>query len=268
MSLLTKLLTKDAPIMEHLGDLTAETETFFPKNGSWSIECYKKPVALSRKHLPCHLRDIGWMSKLMHSKLAQKKIYVPIEEIREFMIHSERFDELRHQYELRIVNWQIDFIMHGGKNYLIPEEFYEGYMLNGKNCEGFVRDSVIKTLKAIGLHEEAIEEGLENGTNPWRELCMQQSFRNTYEPTFSQQGGVGEASQEHKANWLKLREYDYFTKNQYSVTKYGMPTENMLISLDEAQALQKTLDRQNKQRLDFIKEWQKRMTSPSSALEE
>lgn len=64
-----------------------------------------------------------WLSKLFEQKLANKGIEIPAQKIQQFMEKSEIFDELRHNYELKIVHWQITYMKDGGSGWLMPKGY-------------------------------------------------------------------------------------------------------------------------------------------------
>ena len=140
--------------------LEEEIKNFFPKEGVWYDNCFSRPREVWSVNLPCHLRDNAWMSQLLHKVLKDKRIYIKPHTIKQFMDNSETFAELRHEYELKIVEWQIDWVMMGGTNWLPPNGSDEFSLIFSEDYDKIVRDGIVKTLKAIGMDAEVVEEGL------------------------------------------------------------------------------------------------------------
>ena len=103
--------------------LNKEIQNFFPKTGHWMSNCFQRSSDVYRRNLPCHLRDNNWMSKLMHKELKEKEIFISQQAIKTFMDNSKEFAELRHNYELEIVRWQINWIKGGGEGWCLPDGY-------------------------------------------------------------------------------------------------------------------------------------------------
>lgn len=234
--------------------LEEEIKDFFPKEGVWTSSCFKRPNEVARRYLPCHLRDNKWMSSLLQMELYEKGINISKRDIKNFMDESELFNELRHNYEMAIVKWQIRWIMNDGENWLIPSGFDDMSMLFTPDVDVMVRGGVVKTLRAIGMDPEAIEEGLEKNS-VWRKICMEHGFRNEFEPHVYGKGSPEPASESHKQNWIAMKLYKYYQEHKESVDKYGEPTPEMLMSKEEAYNLARTLENQNSVRRRLIAEW-------------
>lgn len=237
--------------------LEEEVKSFFPKEGVWYSSCFKRPREVAHAYLPCHLRDNGWMSELLHRDLEDKGIYISAREIKKFMDESELFNELRHDYELTIVKWQINFIQGGGEGWLIPEGFDDGSIIFDPNVDVMVRGGVVKTLRAIGMDREVIEEGLEKYASIWREGYMMQGFSREYEPVVYMKGTPGPANESHKKNYLAMKLYKYYQEHKESVDKYGKATPEMLMTKEEARQVARELEVQNAERRKFIENWKK-----------
>ena len=227
---------------------------FFPNSGHWYDNCFNHPSEVWSSNLPCHLRDNDWMSKLLHKKLNGKRIDVPQSAIKEFMDNSETFADLRHQYELKIVEWQINWVMNGGTNWMMPNGTDEFSLIFSEDYDKIVRAGIVKTLKAIGMDAEVIEEGLEKYSDIWRETAMERGFTHKYEPVAFMMETPNKADKEHKKNWLADREYQYYQANKNSVDKYGTKTPAMQITPEEHTKLMDILAKQNKQRSEYVEQ--------------
>ena len=235
--------------------LNDEIKNFFPQNGLWISYCFQRPKDVYRGYLPCHLRDNEWMSKLLHKELKGKRILISQKAIKEFMDNSKEFKELRHNYELEIVRWQIQWIKGGGEGWCLPDGYDDSDIIYGPDVDKMFRDGVLLTLAEIGMNVEVVQEGIEKNADLWRSTYMRIAFEHAYEPYVIFKGSPPKADEEHKKNWLKAREYEYYRENQQSVDRYGKPTENMKMSEEEYIELSKVLTEQNIRRKSQIKEW-------------
>lgn len=235
--------------------LEEEVKNFFPKEGVWYDNCFSRPSEVWRINLPCHLRDNAWMSKLLHKVLKDKRIYIKPHVIKQFMDNSETFAELRHEYELKIVEWQIDWVMIGGTNWLPPNGSDEFSLIFSEDYDKIVRDGIVKTLKAIGMDAEVVEEGLEKYSDIWRHSAMERGFAHKYEPAVFMVGTPGKADEEHKQNWIADREYRYYQAHKNSVDNYGTKTPAMQMTPEEHSQLVEILEKQNEQRIRFVEDW-------------
>lgn len=233
--------------------LEEEIQNFFPEEGSFKSNCFTYSSEVSYENLPCNLRDNAWLSKLLFREINKKGVYIPEEIVNNFIDNSETFAQLRHDYELKIVKWQIDLILSDGKNWLIPRGYNAFSMRFSSDVDKIVRGGVVKTLTAIGIDREVIEEGLEINANTWRLLSMKRGFRNVYEPVLSfSSTKVKDADKSHKQNWLADREYQYYKENKRSVDKYGSITPAMQMTNEEHLSLVKVLKEQNKAREKYL----------------
>ena len=240
--------------------LQQEIERFFPKTGDWALSCYDRPESVDGKNLPCHLRDNNWLSKYMQQLLDRKGINAPLNQIAEFLENSKRFAELRHNYELEIVRWQIEWMNSGGMGWLMPEGYGPISLLIGTSVDRMIRGGIVKTLSAIGLDREAIEEGIEKNANLWRDKYMDLSFEHRFNPMVYGKGSPEIApSEEHRANWKKLRTYEYYLAHGDSIRKYGEVTSDMLMTKEKAKALDVSVRRQNAERSLYVDEWENRI---------
>jgi len=237
--------------------LEEEIKDFFPNKGVWYSNCFRQPSEVSYSNLPCHLRDNDWLSKLLHRELNEKGIYIPQHTIKKFMDNSETFVDLRHKHELRIVKWQINWINNGGSNWLMPKGTDEFSLLVSEDVDKIIRGGVSKTLKAIGMDGEVIEEGLEKYADIWRPSAMSIGFGNKYEPVVFMVGTPDKADEEHKRNWIADREYRYYQAHKNSVDNYGTKTPAMQMTPEEHAQLVSILEKQNEARARFVENWRR-----------
>ena len=222
---------------------------FFPKEGNWNSSCYIRPKTLRMTNLPCHLRDNIWLANMI--KKEKKLTNISIEEVLEFITNSEEFQEKRHRYEQEIVKQQIILMDKGEKNWLIDEEYGGDLIWLHPKCDIGFRKGIVDTLSAIGLDEEAIEEGLEVGADIWREKYMRAAYENQYNLLDKL---PSEIDLEHQKKWLKYRKYEYYQNHKESVDKYGKVLEEMKMNEEEAQELKKYLDEKNLEMNPQLKE--------------
>ena len=98
-------------------------ENFFPESGIWYSNCFLTAQEVDRSNLPCHLRNNLWMSRLMKSE--NHWILVRDTTIKEYLDGSELFSNLRHDYELRIVEWQTKHQLNDGEGWIINDQYQE-----------------------------------------------------------------------------------------------------------------------------------------------
>ncbi|MBE7074587.1 MAG: hypothetical protein E7376_01220 [Clostridiales bacterium] len=230
---------------------------FFPKTGTWNGRCFDGYQDVYRVYLPCHLRDNFWMSKLLHNELLEKNIYIEKNVILKYMNNSETFAEKRHEYELEIVKWQINWMKKGGEGWCLPAGADEFSLLFDPDVDKIFRAGIIKTLCTIGMDKEVVIEGIEKYADLWRMQYMRRSFRNAYEPIAYLCKPIKQADPNHEKNYIKLRMYEYYTEHKEDVDKYGLVTPEMQITGDELKNLRIVLEKQNKQRQKEIDEWNK-----------
>ncbi len=232
-------------------------KNFFPATGIWYSNCFDRKRDIKRSYLPCHLRNNRWLSELLYKEIIEEQgVKIPKEKILNYISKSEEFQNLRHNYELEIVKWQINWIKGGGENWSIPEGFEDGDESISEDCDVCFREAVIATLTEIGMNAEVIEEGLEKNADIWRNFYFKRAFRNAFEPIgYLRKTTLKPATESHKQNWLDNREYEYYLQHRESVERYGVVTENMKMSDKDYFNLQLTLKKQNEKRLAEIEEW-------------
>lgn len=242
--------------------LEEATADFFPKSGEWTRGCFRRSKEYNMSNLPCHLRENKWLAKMFQSD--QELYHYTFEEILYFVNNSMLFQEKRHEYELEIVKWQINFIVNRGEGWLCDEKYGGDFVYLTPVCDLGVRKGVVDTLLAIGMDKEVIEEGIEKNANMWRDSFMEHAFRNQFQPIFYLiSGNKGHSLEpvdpEHKEKWLKMRKYEYYCDHKRSVDKYGIVEPEMLMSGEEIKELIKYLDIKNAERLEQIERYKEKI---------
>lgn len=241
--------------------LDCVVEDLFPESGEWNDMCLKPSSEMREDCMPSHLRDIGWLARFI---IQNRTPGIPYSKVYDYVQNSELFDEARRAYEQRIVQWQINHIMNGGLKWICDDKYGKDYFDTKTNCDEIFRTGVKKTLLAIGLDEEAIEQGLEENADLWREKYMQQAFYNRYNKFFACYKSsdnkdehnkvirMRETEQQHEDLWIKLRKYAYFLNHKDSVVKYGKVEPCMLMSSEETEQNRITLVKMNTARKQYI----------------
>ena len=231
--------------------LNKEVENLFPKTGSWSNSCYQG------EGLQCKLRDNNYLSDWFKQKLESNGIFISKQEVLSYILNSGTFARCRHDYELEIVKWQINWMKNGGDGWLMPKGYGEFDMLRNPDVDKIFRQGVVKTLRAINLNKDVIEEGLEKFADSWRETYMSIAFDHAYGVpiSFLRKTKLEPPAPEHKENWLKLRRYDYYVEHLYSVHHYGSKHPDMFMSDEEVEELRAIVNAQNEERTKVINLW-------------
>jgi len=251
-------------IIEVLDNASRE---FFPKTGEWYSNCFKRSFELNMSNLPCHLRDDLWLAKMFQ----KQKHFVAISSkyILNYVKNSSVFNECRHDYEMEIVKWQIEFMRHGGEGWICDDNYGGDFINFSTVCDLGFRKGVVDTLSKIGMSKEAIEEGIERNVHLWRDSYMNMAFRNEFDPVFIYFNPFNKVEDldinkpilekvdpKHKEAWLKLRRYEYYQRHKTSVDKYGIVMPEMKMSVEEASKLAIQLDEMNLKRKTQIKEYE------------
>lgn len=235
--------------------LEKATLEFFPKTGEWYSNCFRRPTELGMGNLPCHLRDDVWLAKML--KKDQNLFYMSHSKILNFVRTSDFFKDKRHEYELEIVKWQIQWIAGGGENWICDDNYGGDFVYLTPVVDLGVRKGVVDTLSKIGMNKDVIEEGLEKFADLWRERFMSAAFRNEYEPVFYlSKAQVPPAEEEHKQNWLKMRRYEYYQRHKKSVDLYGVVSPDMQMTKEDVVELKMYLEtkhQERKQQIDEVK---------------
>lgn len=230
---------------------------FFPETGRWSNSCFEKPHEVRMSNLPCHLRDDKWLAKLIQKQCNLEEF--EFAKILKFVRTSTLFNKLRHNYELEIVKWQIEWMKNGGEGWVCDDAYGGDIAFLTPMCDFAFRKGVVDTLSAIGMNLDVIEEGLETYSYLWRDFFMERAFSNQFEPIYysitGDNGDLNPTDEVHKYNWLKLRRYQYYLEHKNSVDKYGSATPDMLMNEDEAREIADYLYTKNNERLSEIKQY-------------
>lgn len=231
---------------------------FFPKDGHWKSNCFRKPQFVAEENLPCHLRDNNWLADLILKKYNLYSLGKGT--IIEYINNSENFNKMRYEYEQKIVSWQIDWMRNGGDNWIVDAKLGSDLYIFSPKCDYAFRKGVVDTLLAIGIDIDAIEEGIEKNANKWREAYMRIAFYNLYSVSrFIIHGNenkrLEEPSEEHYEKWMKLRLYEYYVEHKDSVDKYGKILPEMQMTDLEVTELKKWLDESHKKRMQQITEY-------------
>lgn len=240
---------------EETKKLEQATKKFFPETGSWNSWAYLK----EEDSLYCHLRDEFWLAK----KIGINVPNIEFAKILKFVKKHDFFKQERHDYEQRIVEWQINFMMVRKEGW-IAEDFMEWM----PDCDINFRKAIIDTLVAIGINQEAIEEGIEKNANIWRNHYINQAFENEYNNFLWNSNFLGsnygieipKPLDVHKEKWIKLRKYEYYQSHIKSVTNYGNIDDlvDMSITLKEIEELKLELESLNSERLKEIEEFKQK----------
>ena len=262
-----KQIQKDNEIIiEANGILEKSTVNFFPKSGRWRSHCFNRPTDLSISNLPCNLRDDLWLARML--KKDRKLFYMSTNRILKFVKNSPFFQEKRHEYELEIVRWQIDWMRSDGENWIVDEEYGSDLVFLTPVCDLGFRKGIVDTLSKIGMNMDVIEEGIEKYADMWRDSFMKSAFRNKYEPVFadfslyvdeddkSKHEMLEPADSEHQTNWLKMRKYEYYQRHKKSVDMYGVVEAGMIMSDEEVAELKVYLDQKHVERMAYIEQYE------------
>jgi hypothetical protein len=239
---------------------------FFPKDGCWKSNCFRKSQFVAEENLPCHLRDNNWLSELILKKYDLYSLGKAT--IIEYITNSEYFNKLRYEYEQKIVSWQIDWMLNNDENWICEDDLY----IFSNRCDEIFRKGVVDTLSAIGMNIDAIEEGIEKNVDKWREGYMRVAFHNLYSRhNFSLHGDeenkkLTEPSQEHYEKWRKFRLYEYYIAHKNSVYKYGCVLSEMQMKKEEAIELKRWLNEEHERRTKEIEEYNKEYYESSSPI--
>lgn len=237
-------------------------EDFFPKEGCWKSNCFKRSDFVAKVNLPCHLRDNNWLASLILKKYNLYSLGKGT--IIEYLNNSEKFNKLRYEYEQKIVSWQIDWMRKGGDNWIIDGKLGGDLYLFSPKCDYAFRKGIVDTLLKIGINIDAIEEGIEKNADKWRESYMRVAFYNLYSLSrFNlHDRKLEKPSEEHYEKWMKLRLYEYYIEHKDSVDKYGQILPEMQMTELEVTELKQWLDEAHKKRMEQIAEYKNIHYSP------
>lgn len=239
-------------------------KNFFPSEGNWKSNCFSKSKLLEEFNLPCHLRDNKWLADFIIKKYNLD--YGKKDVLLDYLVNSSQFNKLRHDYEQRIVSWQIDWMCSGRENWIIDDKFGGEFYLFSSKCDYAFRKGIVDTLLAIGMDKDAIEEGIEKNASKWRERYMKGAFNNLYFVSryniFPKNDNIlAKPSQEHYEKWMKLRLYEYYIEHKESVDKYGEVLPSMKMTESEVIELKKWLADAHEERMKLIAEYKNKIYS-------
>ena len=247
---------------------------FFPKEGNWKINCFKREKIVSDANLPCHLRDVDWLSSLLMKKYDLYSLGEGV--VREYVKDSSYFNGLRSEYEQKIVKWQIEWMRNDGENWVVDSKYGGDFFLFSPMCDYAFRKGIVDTLLAIGMDKNAIEEGIEKNIDMWLDTYMNLAFLNQYDPIFSSyritlnEDDTDEKLQDidpvFKENWLKYRKYQYYQEHKESVEAYGVLMPEMKMTKEEVEILEGYLKEQGEFRLNQIAEFKKKKQSQEPSI--
>ena len=185
------------------------------------------------------------------------KINSEYAKILKFIFTSDFFKYSRHNYEQKIVSWQINFMMNRKEGW-ITDDLIDWL----PDCDIKFRQAIINTLLAIGIDKEAIEEGIEKNANIWRNHYIKKAFHNQYDNPMHHINfcdlykdiKLMPAKEEYKEKWIKLRKYEYYHRHLESVTKYGNIEElvDLKMTIGEIIQLPAELEIMHIERMDEI----------------
>lgn len=244
-------LKEDKIYYDYRNILEDNIKTFFPKKGIWYSCCFYKPKKHIMRNLPCHLRDNRWLARMIQIKYNLS--HINISDILEFIKTSELFNELRHNYELEIVRWQIDWMKRGGDNWKVDKSLGGDEWLWTPFCDIAFRKGIVDTLSSIGMNSDVIEEGIEKNANMWRDEYMSFAFDREFNKEILFYD-MESAEKEHKENWLKMRRFEYYHQHKKSVDNYGVVLPEMVMTDEEVGNLHIYLTRKNAERKNYIEE--------------
>lgn len=235
------------------------TDELFPRNGAWTSDKFAK----DENSLQAHLRDTEWLTKKM------KELLPDIDEdtIRVFVNGSDYFTSERAKYEQKVVKWQIEWMIGGGDNWLVKDEYGGDFIRFSPLYDIGFRKGILDTLLAIGMNEDAIEEGIERNASLWRDECMKIAFMNKYDPVDVQirrsEIPYEHPTDEHLEQWLRLRRYQYYQVHKESVDAYGTQNNIMDITPEALRELTRELLVLDQERMNYLEEFKANSTYES-----
>lgn len=92
---------------------------------------------------------------------------------------------------------------------------------------------------------------------------MNRAFNNEFEPIYLSynKDKLEKVNPKFRANWLKMRRYEYYQEHKDSVDKYGVFEPDMLLSKQEIDVLQEYLNEEQQKRKLEIKKYQEEGTT-------
>lgn len=241
---------------EQVEFLDSKLVNFFPESGSWNSRCFQKSPLIEECNLPCHLRDTNWLAKMIIKKYNITNMDTIA--VAQYINESDYFKQARHDYEQRIVSWQINFMLNGGEGWIVDDKLGGDFYKLGPYSDYAFRKGIVDTLLAINMDITAIEEGIEKNVEKWRENLVRLAFHNTYNPYrfgLFNAPKMSNPSEEHRQLWTKMRLYEYYQKHKSSVDAYGVVTEEMKMTAEEVSELEEKLNKMNEERQKEVDEY-------------
>lgn len=242
--------------------LLQATASLFSKIYPITKKHLERPTDNDPEYLMCHLRDDIWLAITMQTT---QNLDINLMDIIQFVRTSEIFNEARYDYEKKIIKQQLESMLYSDNYITTNDNYYKRAIKFDPNCDTIFKTCIINTLTTFGINIETIEEYLEQNSI-WKNIMMERAFKNTYEPiSYTIEANPEKfklAEQEHKEKWLRLRMYEYYQNNKSSVDKYGIISDDMILSTEELKELKvylktKDLERRkimNKTRKHNLKE--------------
>ena len=235
--------------------LDKHVDKFFPTEGTCASSCFHKPNDLITIFFPCHTRDYDWLSKMFRNKF--KLGYLSKNFIIDYFKQSILFQEARHKYELKVVEWQIESMKKDAETWIAENSnFKDDFSMLGPDCDLTFRKSIVESLLEIGMDIDIIEEGIEKNVSKWRNAYMEFAFKNAYYSIIqvdSDADEYDEVTPEFKEAWIKMRLYNYYQEHKDSVDTYGEVLPEMKMSEEEAFKLKQYLIMKERERLQNSK---------------
>lgn len=242
--------------------LEQSTLNLFVGDGHYDyLDCKSRSQRTLLQYLPCNLRNDEWLAKILlehdHTLVARDQMlaFIDYDTALNFVKKSQLFQEKRHEYELKIVKWQINN-MEKNLRAWYPADF-DQWCVCKPSCDLKFRELLVESLTGIGMDKEVIEEGIEKYADSWREELMNRAFLCEYElplPYPYTKNEPDPDEDEYQEKWLKLRRYEYYQRHKKSIDLYGKASSDMLMNEEEAQELKKYLDKRNEERKRRIEE--------------
>lgn len=253
------------------GVLEKSVLNFFPKSGEWYSNCFKKSNDINMNNLPCHLRDSRWLALMFREN--QKLFMFTPSYLQEYIEKSDFFNEARHNYELEIVKWQINYMALGGEGWIIDESLGGDFFLFSPTADIAFRKGIVDTLTRIGMDEDVIEEGIEKYAASWRDCYMERAFSNEFDSVFltfdfsiygekkeyttMNKPILADVDPTFKKAWMDLRRYEYYQRHKISVDKYGVVLPEMMLSDEEVNELRGFVNEKAQERREEIERYEK-----------
>ena len=115
--------------------LDEATKNFFPKSGRWS----SNEFATNENYILHHLNDDYWLAKEIKDEieLHNSNFNIDLYKVLKYVKKSGNFRFYRNEYELRIVYWQINYMLSPNSKEMINNEvvYDEDFISFSQNCD-------------------------------------------------------------------------------------------------------------------------------------